>query len=83
MYRALIYLVAFFLLSVCHTDDDSVFSYFRQFHDDMLAHVRTDAGEYTEFFEGKHGRRKGRGLSTVSFNVFFTIVLNIVSIVLI
>ena len=49
----------------------------RQFHDGMRARVRTDDGEYSEWFEVKPGLRQGCVLSPLPFYVFFAAVLHI------
>ena len=49
-----------------------------QFHDGKRARVRTDDGEYSEWFEVRQGQRQGCVLSPLLFNVFFAAVLHIV-----
>ena len=50
----------------------------RQFHDGMRASVRMDDGELSEWFEVTQGLRQGCVLSTLLFNIFFAVVIEVV-----
>ena len=43
----------------------------RQFHEGMRAHVRTDYGGHSQWFDVTQGLRQGCVLSNTSFNIFF------------
>ena len=48
------------------------------FHEGMQARVRTDDGEYSEYFDVTQGLRQGCELSPLLFNIFFAAVIHAV-----
>ena len=50
----------------------------RQFHDGMRARVRTDDGEYSEWFDVTQGLRQGCVLSPLLFNMSFPAMTHVV-----
>ena len=52
-------------------------SIIRQFHDGARGRVRTDDGEYPEWFSIGQGLRQGCVLAPLLFNIFFTAVLTV------
>ncbi|CAM9699765.1 unnamed protein product [Sphacelaria rigidula] len=52
-------------------------SIIRQFHDGMQARVRTNDGEYSEWFDIDQGLRQGCVLAPLLFNISFTAALTV------
>ncbi|CAB1119058.1 unnamed protein product [Ectocarpus sp. CCAP 1310/34] len=47
----------------------------RHFHEGMRARVRTDDGQYSEWFDVGQGLRQGYNLAPLLFNLFFAAML--------
>ena len=61
----------------CYGVPPTMLSIIRQFHDGMRGRVRTDDGEYSEWFSIGQGLRQGCVLAPLLFNISFTAVLTV------